>query len=162
MRSTDLYTFLDTNGDGTGTKNAIGDYSGGQNFYFTCPETATSVDIYRMIVYVEDSGNFSSAGYGNLSALTNGIQIRQEKEGETIDMTNSQEVKTNAEWSKFCYDVTYISFGSGNNALSIRWTFRNSGSPVKLDPGEKFIVYLEDNLTGLVQHTFQIQGQYNW
>lgn len=162
MKSTQLFQFLDTVGDGTGDKNAISDYSSGQNFLLTCPANVSFIELYRGIVYIEDSGNFSSAGYGNLSGLSNGIEARLEKIGETIDLTDGQPIKTNAEWSKICYDVNYVSFGSGNNALSVRWTFARAGAPFKLYPGESLVFYLSDDLTGLVQHTFFIQGQITW
>ena len=113
-----------------------------------------------MIVFIEDSGNFPSGSYGNIGALANGIELREERINNTVKLTSESPIKTNAEWSKFCYDVNYVDFGSGNNHLSVRWTFANSGSPVRLYPGESFLAYLSDNFTGLIQHTFEIQGQY--
>ena len=162
-RSTDLYRFLDTVGDGTGDSNANGNYATiPKNFMYTCPADVRYVTINRLIIYIEDTGNFSADGYGALSGLTNGIQVRVEHAGETILLTNNKPVKTNLHWGQMCYDTSYISFGSGDNGLTVRWTFGNSGKPIKLYPGESLIVLVRDNLSGLVDHTFFAQGQITW
>lgn len=159
-RSTDLYNFLDTVGDGTGDIDASGDYSTiGQNFFYTCPNDVKFVTIERMIIHYEDVGNFDADKYGNNITIANGVEVRVEKRGETVDLTAGRPVQTNAHWGEMTYDTFHSDYGTGNDFLTVRWTFAKSGAPVKLYPGEKFIVYLSDDFSGLVEQLFKIQGQ---
>ncbi len=73
MKDILIYQYLDTNGDGTGTTNAIGNYSvTADDFYY---EATRPCDIERMIVCVRDTGAFDAEDYGNGVALTNGIRV---------------------------------------------------------------------------------------
>lgn len=60
----------------------------------------------------------------------------------------------------FCYDVELKSWGAGNEVLLVRYTFLKSGQFVRLvgDNNERLEVVLNDNLTGLIDHSFLIQG----
>lgn len=117
--------------------------------------------IARMMVYVEDAGSFDSGGYGNGSALTNGIEIKvMQGVTEKISITNDQPVKQNTHWKKFCYDIEVSNFGLGNESLGARWTFTRGGTYIKLDgdQGEYISVNLSDDFTFLVDQTFLFQG----
>ena len=155
--------FADTNGDGTGDANAIGDYSSTvTDFLISHPASApTNLFINRLIVHIEDTNNWSADNYGNLSGpLTNGISILKLDGNLQVSqtVTEADPIKSNAHWGKFCYDVNLVSFGSGNDFFQVRWTLAKSGYPARLAPGESFAVRLNDDFTGLVQHTFNFQG----
>jgi hypothetical protein len=156
-----LYRYLDTNGDGTGTKQCIGNHSGGASFYIQPPDGEVYV-LERMIVMIEDGAGWRADRYGDLSsALTNGIRVwfRSDKKDD-IDLTDGIGIKTNAGWSRVCYDVNPSSFGSGNDFLGVRWTFSKAGYPIRLDAAfnERLAVEVEDDFSGLVEHTFMVQG----
>ena len=154
-----LFRFLDTAGNGTGTKDAIGDYSSGQKFWIGPPAGKCYV-LHRCIVQIRDTANPSADGYGNLAALTNGIEPSVTINGTKTDLSDGLTVKTNATWGRVCFDVKLDAFGSGNDFISVRWTFSKSGQPFILygDDSDRFDMLLQDNLTGLVGHTFQVQG----
>jgi len=157
-----LPRYLDTNGDGTGTKNANGNYSGGATDFYIQPPASTIYRIARLIVSVEDTSGFSAAEYGNTgSALSNVIHIETQDGGGTIvDYDNGVPIKTNAEWGRVCYDADLKTWGAGNELLLVRWTYTKSGSFIRLDgdSSEKFVVTLNDDLTGLISHYFLVQG----
>jgi len=139
-------------------KNANKDYNGSAaEFTFTATE---NTKLERMIVYVEDAGGFDAGAYGNSVVLTNGISVEVVTHDGTqhIDLTDGLPIKTNAHWSRLCYDVNYIDYGTGNNAIAVRWTFAKSGAPLYLPIGYKLVVNVSDTLTGLVDHTFMVQG----
>jgi len=54
--------------------------------------------------------------------------------------------------------IRALDYGSGDNFLAGRWTFRKAGEPLLLLPGNSFRVTVNDDLTGLVEHYFCIQG----
>lgn len=158
-----FFRFLDTNGDGTGTKNATGNYaSAADDFYLQHPANAvTKCYLHRMIIHIADSANPSADVYGNLAAaLTNGIQfLVLDANGDTFrDLTDGEPVKSNAEYGKFCFDVELDSFGSGADFIQIRWTFEKAGLPIQLSPGWSFVARVNDDLTGLIDHYFNLQG----
>jgi hypothetical protein len=157
-----LYRNLDTNGDGTGSKDATGDYSSTAAVFYIQPPTEKIYLIERMIVHVEDSGSFDSGAYGNGITLTNGIVVRiSDDSGVIVDLTDGMPILSNGSWVRQCYDVQVHPFGSGNEHMGVRWTFRKAGQPLKLvgEKTQKLEIVLNDNFSGLVGHQFQIQGR---
>lgn len=153
--------FLDTVGDGSGTKNAIGDYSAATEEFKIVPGAGEIFVINRMIVQIRDSGQFTASTYGALATLNNGIHVHiKDSGGVKIDLVDNLTIKTNAEWGRVCYDTQLITWGVGDSFILVRWTFGRSGTQIWLDNsrGDYLSVDLNDNLTGLVAHTFIVQG----
>lgn len=163
MGHSPFFRFLDTDGDGTGTKVAIGNYSGGQDFKYVHPRGSNTIaDIHRLMVHIQDTSPLSADEYGGLAALTNGIQLLVTDVNDVTfrDLTDGVPIKSNAHWGRFCYDFSLDTFGSGGDFCQARWTFNAAGSPLHLKPGWSFIARMSDNLTGLIDHTFNLQGIY--
>jgi len=76
------------------------------------------------------------------------------------NLSDNDPVKSNAHWGRHCYDIDVKSWGNTptNELLVGRWTFEKCGQPVVLQPDEKIKIVLNDDLTGLIAHHFQIQG----
>ena len=146
-----------------GSIQGVGDYSSAPHeLTYTCRTGRQNLHIERMIVYIEDVGSFPTDKYGYNVVLTNGIHVAVHSADETeqVDLDGGQNIFTNAQWAAVCYDVNFLNLGSGNDSLSVRWTFANAGSPIILKSGEHFTVTLNDDFTGLEAHTFMIQGHY--
>ena len=146
------------------TTNAIGNYAAGvERFKITCKQGSQKLHISRLIVYIEDVGNFQSGKYGTDLVLSEGVHVMVHDAADAMlaDLTAAQSIITNAQWGALCYDVTVDKFGTGNNnSLLARWTFSNAGAPVTLSAGEYLAVDLNDDFSGLVKHTFMAQGYY--
>jgi len=157
-----LSRHLDTNGDGTGSKDAIGDYSTTQGVFKITPPAGTIYRIARMIVCVADSAGMAAEEYGNLgAALANGITLRIHNGTSTVvDLVDSFPITTNSGWARLCYDADLKSWGAGDELLVARWTFAKSGVPLRLDGDatESLEVLLDDDLQGLIGHNFLVQG----
>ena len=152
-----------------GTHQAVGDYSdatgtGPHELVYTCKTGSQKLYIYRMIIHIEDVGKFVSNKYGYDLDLIEGVHIAVHNADETerVDLDGSENVFTNAGWGALCYDTRVDQYGTGNatGSLSVRWTFSRAGAPVMLHGGEHFVVTLNDDFTGLEQHTFMRQGHY--
>lgn len=157
-----IFQLLDTVGDGSGIKEAIGDYSSNPTS-FRLKHNSGKVRIIRMIVMVEDTGSFDSGLYGNGVSLTNGIRVYvRNKADEIIQEYTSFPILTNGDWAGHCHDFNHFTYGSGNEVASIRWTFNKSGQAIFLDffQGDYLEVYLEDDFSDLVKHRFSVQGHY--
>lgn len=159
---TGIYRFLDVNGDGTGTKEALGDYSGmAQEIFYIQPPVNTTFVLSRMIVQIEDNGGFDSGLYGNSITLTNGIVVRVSDDMSVLTaLTDTIPILTNSDWAAYCYDVALSEYGTGNNYAHVRWTFARSGQPLILrgNYNERLEVVLNDDFSDLVGHRFQVQG----
>lgn len=159
-----LFRYLTDDGTSSGEFDAIGDYTVATGtptrFYFQAARDAT---IARMIVAIEDSNGMIADEYGNLNtALTNGItlDIRDEDGNVKLDFMDGHPVTTNGDWGIHCYDVTLQDWGSGSDYVFVRWTFSNAGAFVHLPSGWNIGCSLTDNFTGLLHHTFMMQGYY--
>jgi hypothetical protein len=142
-------------------ENANKDYSVTPASFEIKPSATQIFYLSRLIAFIKDGGTFDSGSYGNGITLTNGLVIKVYRDGvERINLTNSQPIKTNTDWSKFCYDTLLSNYGAGDETLSVRWTFSKSGTFLKLDGSEndKICVELNDNFAGLTEHTFLFQG----
>lgn len=157
-----IYRFLDTVGDGSGNKDASVDGSSTAVRFKYVPEKGERAVINRMIIHYGDTANWSADEFGNLgAALTNGLLIQvlnQNTDNVVVDLLDGIPVKTNSHWSRVCYDVELDSFGSGLDFLKARWTFSKSGRPVALSDENYASVTVQDNLTGLDELTFMLQG----
>ena len=155
-----IFRNMDTNGDGTGTKNANGNYGTPDDFYFQSPY---AVELHRMIIPIGDTAGMTAEEYGNLgAALTNGWELKVKTAADVVklDLTDGIPIKSNAEVGRVCFDVDLKDFGTTptNEILLARWTFTRCGSPLILDPLDKLVITFSDNLTGLLTHYFMVQG----
>ena len=161
-RKDGIFRALDTVGNGSGTINAVGDYSTtAQSFRIS--DTSGRGIIHRIIVSYRDSGAFDTELYGNGIALTNGVRVfLKDSSDQIIQEYTAFPIKSNGDWAAHCYDWTYFQEGAGDNYAAIRWTFSKSGKPVtvKFHEGEYFEVLLNDDFSGLIEHKFVVQGHY--
>jgi hypothetical protein len=157
-----LNRYLSANGDGTGNKNFVGDYSAAQGVAYIQPGADETFYLARMIVLIQDGVGFAAVKYGAINGgLTNGVQVRvQDDSGTIVDFTNGVPIVNNASWAGFCYDADVKAWGVGDEFLPVRWTFQKSGVPIKLDgsKGARLEVLFDDDLTDLVAHRFLVQG----
>ena len=154
-----LYRFLDTNGDGSGTDNANGDYSSvADEFYF---QSSRDSFINRLIIHIGDTTGMQAQDYGNItSGITNGyvLKVQDDTQTDLLDLCDGVPIKTNGDLGRYCYDVELKSWGAGNEFLQARWTFANAGAPLFIRAQHRLSITFNDDLTGLLEHYFMIQG----
>ncbi len=135
------------------------------------PPAGEKWKIRRLLFHLEDgAAQFNADQYGGLSALSVGTQIQIGQADGTVlhyltgeDGTGAAQstgVKTNMEFSALMHDVAVIPYGAGNDAIAGRWTFQKAGRDILLDGdnSDEIQVVINDDLNGLVTHTFIIQG----
>jgi len=158
-----IFQLLSSNGDGTGTADATGNYSS-TPLSLKCSRSYGWAHIARMIVMIQDGGTFDAELYGNGIVLTNGIRVYVKNASDAVlwEMT-SFPIISNSDWAGHCHDYNYSeSIGVGDSVASIRWTFDKAGQQciVKFDQGEYLEVYLNDDFSGLTHHRFTVQGHH--
>lgn len=141
-----------------------GDYSLSPTFFQIGPPNNEVWVVNRIILKIQDDAGFRAEGYAaNASPLTNGISFERGVDGvdEPIDdFTDGDPIASNGCWAHFCYDVSYNSWGAGDNFLSARWTLDRHGFGAILDgnKNEVFRARVSDNFTGIVEHLIVAEG----
>lgn len=129
--------------------------------YIVRPEGTTVVHIQRLTLSMILSTAGDMGLFGNLARLTNGVLLRERKNGVYRTLTLW---KDNDEINDDTYDVTFDgrSGGNGSHGMSSRWTFERFGSEVRLNAAtnDQLEVYIQDDLTGLGHFSIKAQGHY--
>jgi hypothetical protein len=156
--------YLDTNGDGTGIENAIGDYSVGTTDFYYAPSVGVTAEVSKLIVHVADKGVFTFDGYGSLAAgvVVNGYSILFERLGViALEITNGVPIVSNADMTHINVDYRKTSFSGNEEAAGVSLDQESFGGPLLMhgDLEDKLIVRLADNYTGLSDHHFIVYGK---
>lgn len=151
---------LDTAGDGTGTKNATGDYSSTATDFKVRPASGTIYVVQRVVILVGDGAAHVNDGYGALSALTNGILVEKYDHGSPAVINSLHDglpVKTNFDWARFAGNDVDVEY-AGTNKHRV-WDWRPT-SPIRLDgtSSQELRFRLNDDFTGLTEHYFVAEG----
>jgi hypothetical protein len=156
-----IFRFLDTNGDGTGTKAANGNYSSAlTKFFYKSPANTISV-LYTLIIHIEDNAAFTLAGYGgSVAALTNGIDayVADANNNDILNLIDDVKIKSTTGWERIAFDSRSSAYSGVGEHKAIIWDFRLCGSPLMLGPAQSLVVALNDDLSHLVSHGFFING----
>jgi len=157
-----LYMFVTE--DGQANHNAVGDYSlVPVNFKTPKIIGLEALHVSRIIVFLCDAGNFKTNLYGAMGKLDNGVRIVvRDNDNNLIGPAaeappGSSQIKTNADWMKIGGHIEYDSdWRDGETAYSAVIEFPNSA--LELRDGDHLSFELSDDFTGLLEHTFVIQG----
>lgn len=150
---------LDTVGDGSGTNNAIGNYSGGaQSFKMTVP-VGTSYTVSNLIIYLAGGTAFTNDGYGSIiNSLANGWTIKIYKSGVLNDLLDGNLIKANRDLESISTSICHPTFGGLADSLVATISFSSYGMPFYISESEYIEVILNDNFSGLAKHQFIVQG----
>lgn len=130
-------------------------------YAYTVPAGRT-LDLHRVNVVIVD-GNSDPADFGGISgSLTTGCAIRiTDSSNSVIQNFGDIRIKKNADWHPLAGIDMQIVAGTGDEAMSVRWTLANTGAEMRLGAGESFCVTVEDDLSALTEFTTQVQGILN-
>lgn len=156
--------YLDTNGDGTGTDDATGDYSATATDFYYAPSVGVTAEITKLIVHVTDKGQFTFDGYGAIASgvITTGYSLLVERLGVIVlEITNGLPIISNADMTHLNTDYNKTAFASNEESAGVSIDQEAFGGPLLMhgDLGDKLIARLNDNYTGLEDHHFIIYGR---
>lgn len=157
-----LFRYMDTNGDGTGSRDANVDGSVTPVLFKFVPPAGTVYRLEQLIIHIRcDRAGFSAETYGNLTALTNGMTIntrRQVDDSVVNCICGGYPIKTNAGWTAVCFDVRIDDFGVGDRFVTARWLSPNLGYPLFMTDEYYLSAIVQDDLSSLTAHTFMVHG----
>lgn len=151
--------------NGTGASSMVGAYSPASpgDFWVECEASKGPLTLARILIFIEDGRGFAAENYGSdATPLTNGIDmyIADSSGNALMSFFDGLLVKSNSQWARICYDAVISDYGVGNESFGVRFTFGKSGSPVVLESGERVVMRIQDDLTGLISHHASVQGFY--
>lgn len=158
--SNTIYQALSTNGDGTGfIEQKVNGGTSPVKFYIQ--PAVDEVYILKRVNIAVIASNFNDATkYGTLS-LVNGIEVFIENDIERLqDYTKDITIKRTYDWGLLS-GVDAVTVGNANaDPFLVRWTFDRGGTNIKLNGAnnERFVMQINDDLTGLISQVAMIQG----
>lgn len=159
-----LIRLLDTNGDGTETKDAIGNYSAIATPFFIQPPIGQIFFINSFFIHLSDNGTFGQAVYGSMvGALTNGLAITIKTNGiVTTDILDGITIKTNDEFLHLSFSIDLISWAGALNSMVAGFNSLNFGTTMVLDGSklQRLEVMCNDDFTALIDQHFIVNGYY--
>lgn len=152
--------YLDTNGDGTGIKSAVGDYLLTPTEFFIQPRMDDVMALSMLLPSIGDSGKFGSSNYGAMMMLPNGILIQKtDSVGAVLeDLTDQVPVRSNGHWlANAGHAIWDQDPAAADNWMTVSWSLGSRLSLV-LRHQERFVLKLNDNFSGLTSHMFKVEG----
>lgn len=164
--------YLDTVGDGTGTKNAAGDYTiatGTPTTFFIAPASGVRYLITRLAIVVQDTTGFLATTYGAAGALATGYRVEHHTDDGTLvtDYMDGVRVRTNAGLLHTA-DVSFPTATAWDGGAQVlravfdfsRWHGDNGGLVLNGTSNERLAIpFTNDNTSGLTGHYFVAQGR---
>lgn len=129
------------------------------DFCYTCPANKVAF-LYRINILITDA-SMKMDKFGGLMALTNGVEIGIYDSSNVLikDPTDTDNIKTIADFSMLAGIDAQIHVGAGIDAAFIRWTFSKCvGGPFRLNEGEYINFKIQDNLEALDEFHAIAQG----
>ena len=155
--------YLDTNGDGTGTKNANGDYSVTPGRFYIQPPAGVIYLLDELLIHLVDTGAFAASDYGNIAGgLTNGVQLFAKRNGVTIfDLLDGVTIMNNGQFGHISADMSFPNWASSGGSITVGFKTSAYGLqfPLNGDTADSLEAILTDDLTGLLDHHFIVTGR---
>lgn len=154
--------YLNLTGDGSLVdSNMNGNYSASLVDFYNLVTSA--YDVYTILTTISDNGSFNQTDYGAIptGTITNGLKffIYNANFNLTIPLLRGKGFTKNHEWFEFTTDASISTFAGTSQTLKVAFNvLKDYGLPLRLNPGDKFIVRLNDNFTGLVSQTVTLLG----
>lgn len=119
------------------------------------PPAGKDFKLHRMMLYLETSTAMDSIEFGNISVLSNGVQINVAGENLTTWKDNIDMLA-----DMFDLDQAGEAFGKVTRTLSGRWTFAKdvTGKALLIPDGQSFDVVIRDNLSTLSIFRLKVKG----
>jgi hypothetical protein len=158
-----LIRFLDTVGNGTGTKNAIGNYSVTPGVFFIQPAAGVKYVLTQFTFHYSDSGGFSGAVYGSAAAaLTNGILLQATVNSVTYDLLDGLPIKDNDGVLHAFSHSELTQYAGAGASMTATFSSELFETALILDgaTNDKLFVTCRDDLTFLTDQYFTVRGRY--
>ena len=158
-----IIQLLSTNGDGTGTSNAVGDYSAAPTNFYIQPPVGHIYVISELIFHCSDHGTYTIDGYGASTALTNGIAgIVYQGATAIFNLFGGRLIQTNDDYLHVSANYQLVTFASNYQSQIVSYNANSFGTVLRLNGSlnQKLQLELHDDFTFLDDQYFLAHGYY--
>lgn len=153
---------FDTVGDGTGTVDAIADYSATPTPFKRVIPTGRKYAVTRLQIIIGDADNLTLLGYGgSVAALTNGLRLSGVIQGVAFT-SGAGPFRSNVDWNAAATGTAVQQFVGNDRIFAVYQDLLEFGGPLYLDgtKGDLLQFIANDNFTFLNRHRFTIFGYF--
>jgi hypothetical protein len=115
----------------------------------------------QLIVAIGGTGQFSDNNYGTIPRLVNGVALHvEDQQGVSLELLFGVGVKDNYSWNALAggnFDAPVI-LPPDEGFYLVRYDLTLAGLPIRIVNGETLVATIQDDLTGLSEHIFGVQG----
>ncbi len=161
-----FFRLLDDVGDGSGTNNAVGDYSSVAKTFKLIPAANEVIVVRHIIVHIGDNAAFAPTNYGGLAARANGYDIKVTASNMANESLIAGDVELITQNDDFLHwgpnALQIVNFTGGVDSLVATLDLINNfGMELVLDgsQGHKIEITLNDSFVGIVDHHFIVHGR---
>ena len=156
-----LAILLDETGDGTGNHHANVDGSGAPVVFKSICPAGQQYHVYALHIHIADDDVIKPETYGGVASLTNGIdlQVLDTDDSVIYNIFNGHTIKHNNDFAGMG-ELATLDIGAGATyGVAVYVDFAKAyGGPLIMTTGQAFALTVNDNLSGLTDHHFFIQG----
>jgi hypothetical protein len=152
----------DLTGDGTGSISMAVNGSVTPVTFKVAPAAGEIIIVRTIVIYVQDTGNFSPTTWGNGVTMANGMLLQAYQNG-VLATINAHPCATSGDLAGIIHDINYQAFGTGDNVLTGRLDFKRTfGQGLRLDGdnSDELRILIRDDLTALSEQHVTVQGYY--
>ena len=155
-----FFQYLTQAGDGTGVKDAIGDYSAGATTWYLQPSAGETLSLDTLLISIADNGTFDGTDYGAIGGgLTNGLDILVSTGGVEQSILGGNKLKNNFQMIAFGAMAQDVNLAGDQQVLQTCCHFHaDHGRPLVLFGTDRLAIVLNDDFTGLTLHRFHARG----
>lgn len=117
--------------------------------FFVSGEADAETHVSRVLLLTTDTG-ITQMTFSGLPILSTGLTVKvlDTDDTELFDYLDGVTIKKNADWAHMAgIDGTSIStLGAADDVFIMRWTLSKAGHPLRLYPGQKLEVLVQDDL----------------
>lgn len=125
------------------------DGSGTPVSFFVSGVADAETHITRVILMTTDSA-ISQMTFSGMAALSTGLTVKvlDTDDTELFDYLDGVTIKKNADWAHLAGvdGVDISTLGAGDDVFMMRWTISKAGHPLRLFPGQKLEILVQDDL----------------
>ena len=157
LEAPSIMQLLSINGDGTGTTNAVGNYTTPTPFYIQ-PAAGIKLKIGKLLILITDASAMDGITYGGIPAISNGVIIQNTTNGVVTNLNGGTSIKNNSGYAGLTPNLNIKTFVSNNDFLTAEILFDTTAISLNGNNNDKLEVILNDDFAALLNHTFLAIG----
>ncbi len=156
-----LFRFLDSVGNGTGSKTMVANFAGAATSYKVLVPAGKIYVLTQFVIHISGTGTYSAVNFGGISGLTNGVLLNIKMNGNIGPLVDNVPIKDNSTFYHLSpSSVQIINLAGSTSVLVAQYNPTDFGMPATLngDAGDYIEAVLHDDLSALGTFDMHVKG----